>query len=68
MESFESMAAGSVVKNLNKELVGKLKVPVPSMDAQTAFANFVEQSDKSKFELQQAIDRIDNLIKTLIQQ
>ena len=49
MESFESMAAGSVVKNLNKELVGKLKVPVPSMDAQTAFANFVEQSDKSKF-------------------
>ena len=68
MEAFESMAAGSVVKNLNKELVGKLKVPVPSMDAQTAFANFVEQSDKSKFELQQAIDRIDNLIKTLIQQ
>lgn len=49
MEAFESMAAGSVVKNLNKELVGKLKVPVPSMDAQTAFANFVEQSDKSKF-------------------
>ena len=48
MEAFESMAAGSVVKNLNKELVGKLKVPVPSMDAQTAFANFVEQSDKSK--------------------
>lgn len=48
MESFESMAAGSVVKNLNKELVGKLKVPVPSMDAQTAFANFVQQSDKSK--------------------
>lgn len=49
MTSFESMAAGSVVKNLNKELVGKLRVPVPDMTLQTAFATFVEQSDKSKF-------------------
>lgn len=48
MASFESMAAGSVVKNLNKELVGKLRVPVPDMAMQTAFATFVEQSDKSK--------------------
>ena len=49
MASFESMAAGSVVKNLNKEVVGKLRVPVPDMALQTAFAAFVEQSDKSKF-------------------
>ena len=68
MASFESMAAGSVVKNLNKELVGKLRVPVPDMAMQTAFATFVEQSDKSKFELQEAIVRIDNFIKSLIQQ
>ena len=68
MASFESMAAGSVVKNLNKELVGKLKVPVPDINTQNAFAAFAEQSDKSKFELQEAIVRIDNLIKSLIQQ
>ena len=49
MASFESMAAGSVVKNLNKELVGKLKVPVPDINTQNAFAAFAEQSDKSKF-------------------
>ena len=48
MASFESMAAGSVVKNLNKELVGKLKVPVPDINTQNAFAAFAEQSDKSK--------------------
>ena len=41
MESFASMAAGSVVKNLNKELVGKLKVPVPDIALQTSFAMFV---------------------------
>jgi len=32
------------------------------------FAAFAIQSDKSKFELEQAIQRIDNLIKSLIQQ
>ena len=47
--SFESMAAGSVVKNLNKELVGRLTVPVPAMDEQERYAEFLEQSDKSKY-------------------
>ena len=49
MESFQSMAAGSVVKNLNKELVGKLKVPVPSKEEQIKFAELIRQSDKSKY-------------------
>lgn len=48
--SFESMAAGSVVKNLNKDLVGRLMVPVPSMNEQKQYADFLEQSDKSKFD------------------
>ena len=63
---FESMAAGSVVKNLNKELVGRLRVPVPSIDEQKRYAEFLEQSDKSKFELKQAIDRIDEMISALM--
>ena len=58
MASFESMAAGSVVKNLNKELVGKLRVPVPDMAMQTTFATFVEQSDKSKYVVQKATTNI----------
>lgn len=47
--SFRTMAAGSVVKNLNKELVGNLMVPVPPMELQMQYAAFIEQSDKSKF-------------------
>jgi restriction endonuclease S subunit len=46
--SFESMAAGSVVKNLNKDLVGKLLVPVPPIEEQKRYAEFLVQSDKSK--------------------
>ena len=68
MASFESMAAGSVVKNLNKELVGKLRVPVPDMAMQTTFATFVEQSDKSKFAAQQALADLTATQKALMRQ
>ncbi len=49
-EMFESMAAGSVVKNLNKELVGRLPIPIPPAGEQERFAAFVEEIDKSKYD------------------
>ncbi len=64
--SFEAMAAGSVVKNLNKDLVGRLKVPVPAMDEQDRYADFLERSDKSKFELGQTIEELKRTYKKLI--
>lgn len=57
---------------------GQLRVPInylneypitlPPIELQDEFEKFVRQSDKSKFELQQAIEKVDNLIKSLIQQ
>ena len=41
---------------------------LPPMELQKQFVALSEQSDKSKFELQQAIEKVDNLIKSLIQQ
>ena len=41
---------------------------LPPMELQEQFVALSEQSDKSKFELQEAIVRIDNFIKSLIQQ
>ena len=44
------------------------KVFVPSMELQEEFVKFAEQTDKSKFELKQAIEGVDLLIKSMIQQ
>ncbi len=44
----------------------KLLQPLPPMELQNRFAAIVEQSDKSKFELTQAITRIDDMIKALM--
>ena len=43
-------------------------IPVPPMPIQRQFEQMARQSDKSKFELEQAIQKVDNLIKSLISQ
>lgn len=57
---------------------GQLRVPIgylkdypitlPPIELQNEFEMFYRQSDKSKFELKQAIEGVDVLIKSLIQQ
>ena len=44
----------------------KLELIIPPMDMQRQFVAFVNQSDKSKFELQQAIASTDNLMKSIL--
>ena len=56
------------VDNIESKELFELPVMRAPMDKQMEFESIVEQADKSKFELKQAIERIDNLIKSLIQQ
>ena len=64
----ENMGVGSTFKAINKEQVYNLPIPLAHLELQNRFVALAEQSDKSKFELQESIARIDNLIKSLIQQ
>ena len=63
---FESMASGSTVKNLNKELVGALRVCVPPLDLQRQFVEIAAQEEKVKANLKKSIADVDNIIKGLI--
>lgn len=68
IEQYMELKRGVAQLNLSLKNIGDFRVPVPPIDAQKRYVAFVEQSDKSKFELQQAIEKVDNLIKSLIQQ
>ncbi len=46
----------------------KLKQPLPPTELQEEFARLLEQTDKSKFELKQAIEGVENLIRSLVHQ
>ncbi len=67
-DDIENMGVGSTFKAINKDVVYNLPIPIASIELQNRFVALAEQSDKSKFELQQAIEKVDNLIKSLIQQ
>ena len=62
------MQRGSGQPHVYAKDIAEIDVPIPPIEKQKEYAAFVEQSDKSKFELQQSIARMDSLIKSLIQQ
>ncbi|MEI3151846.1 MAG: restriction endonuclease subunit S [Mediterraneibacter faecis] len=39
---------GANIQNLNQQILGTLVIPVPPIEHQDQFANFVKQVDKSK--------------------
>ena len=58
---------GTKVVEIRPDDVAKILVPCPPMSLQEQFAAIAEQSDKSKFELKQAIEKIDKVMKSLLQ-
>lgn len=59
---------GANIQNLNQQILGGLQIPIPPIELQQEFKDFIKQSDKSKFELKQAIEGVDLLIKSMVQQ
>ena len=67
-DQYMALKRGVAQLNLSLKDVGNFIIPVPPRERQEEFVAFARQSDKSKFELQQSIQKIDNLIKSLISQ
>ncbi len=56
----------AVLPSLTKSDLLTIEISIPSMDQQKLFVDIIEQADKSKFELRQAIEKIDKVMKSLI--
>jgi len=64
----EGKAVGVTMMNLNVPIVSSLIIPQLPVNLQDQFIKFMEQTDKAKFELKQAIESVSSLIKSLMQQ
>ena len=53
---------------VNKEQLSGFNLPVPDIELQRQFAAFVEQTDKSKFDIKQSLEKLEMLKKSLMQQ
>ena len=58
---------GANIQNLNQQILGTLVIPVPPIELQEQFANFVKQVDKSKVAIQDALDKSQLLFDSLMQ-
>jgi len=65
---FDSSIKGIGVPNLHLGEIKKTKVLLPTMDKQNEFATFVEQVDKSKFEVKESLEKLETLKKALMQE
>ena len=43
------MGRGANIQNLNQQILASLDIPIPPLDLQNQFAEFVKQTDKSKY-------------------
>ena len=58
---------GIAQKTLNLSEIRKIRLPLPPIESQKQFAAFVEQTDKSKFAIQQSLEKLETLKKALMQ-
>ena len=55
-------------KNLSLSKIKEFEVPFAPFELQEQFASFVEQTDKSKLAIQQSLDKLETLKKSLMQE
>ena len=59
--------SGSAQPMITQKGIGEYKMMLPPMELQKQFASFVNQVDKSKFVVQQALDETQLLFDSLMQ-
>ncbi len=66
-EQFESKNQSAVKAGLNFNSINSLRLMIPPLDDQNAFVDFIKQVDKSKFAVQQTLDKAQELFDSLMQ-
>jgi type I restriction enzyme S subunit len=66
-QAISELRAGTSVVGITGSGLSKVIIPVPTKSIQDVFIGVAEQADKSKFELKQAIEKIDKVMRALMQ-
>ena len=59
-KTFKNDSRGVNINNLNQQMLSSLKIIVPPLELQSEFADFVNQVDKLKFEVQKSLQEMEN--------
>ena len=67
LSQYRSLAAGSTVNNLNKELVGNTVITIPSIAEQRVLGDYLEQLDNLITLHQRKYDKLVNVKKSMLE-
>ena len=67
-EFLENSSTKSTIKNVGLKAMREFRLILPPMELQEQFAAFVEQTDKSKLAIQQSLNKLELLKKSLMQE
>ena len=59
---------GAAITRLTIVKLKNIQIPMPPLELQTQFAAFVEETEKSKLAIQQSLDKLELLKKSLMQE
>lgn len=59
---------GANIQNLNQKILAELRIPIPGLAFQEEYELFIKKVDKSKLTIQQSLDKLELLKKSLMQQ
>ncbi|MEL7597602.1 MAG: restriction endonuclease subunit S, partial [Clostridiaceae bacterium] len=57
---------GSSAQGIRSKELQKILIPIPNIELQNQFADFVTQVDKLKFEMQKSLEELENLFNSLM--
>ena len=63
----EELGNGTNIINIKPDHITSLSIPIPQIEEQKRFVSMSHQADKSKFELKQSIEKIDKVMRALMQ-
>ena len=66
-DHFRKIAPAGTQPNLNTAIMKAYVQIIPPMELQKEYITFVEQTEKSKFEIQQSLEKLETLKKALMQ-
>ena len=58
---------GANIQNLNQKILGELMIPIPPIELQNQFVDFVKQVDKLKFKMEKSLKALENNFNSLMQ-
>ena len=67
-EFLDNSSTKSTIKNVGLKAMREYKLILPPIELQGQFAAFVEQTEKSKLVIQQSLDKLETLKKSLMQE